>query len=89
VILDIVFVMLMFIGSTIFAIHPLISYDLEKNTDLDDKQSLLREKSILYKQIKELEMDYDLGNISKEDFEKTRLKLKKEVSQIFEKLSQD
>ena len=86
-ILDIVLVMLIFIGSTLFAIQPLISYDSEKKTDLDDKQSLFREKSILYKQIKELEMDYDLGNISKKDFEENRLYFKKEVSEVFKKLS--
>ena len=61
----------------------------EKQGELDSTLSLQREKSILYKQIKELEMDYDLGNITKKDFENTRLYFKKEVSQIFEKLSQD
>lgn len=81
--------MLIFIGFTLFAIQPLISFDSEKKINLDDKHSLQREKSILYKQIKELEMDYDLGNISKKDFEENRLYFKKEVSEIFKKLSRD
>ena len=86
--MDIFLVLLIFTGSTLFAIQPLISYDSEKKSDLDEKQSLQREKSILYKQIKELEMDYDLGNISKKDFEENRVYFKKEVSKIFKKLSQ-
>ena len=41
---------------------------------------------MLYRQIKELEMEYDIGNINNKDFTKMRIELKKEVSAIIAQL---
>ena len=46
--------------------------------------SLKRKKKILYRQIKEAEMEYEMGNLSEEDFIRTRQMLKQEVSQTLE-----
>ena len=46
----------------------------------DEIKSLLTEKELLYKQIKELEMDYNLGHISKIDLKNSRIQIKKEIS---------
>jgi len=41
-----------------------------------------RKKQVLLRQIKELEMDHHIGNISDEDFKGSRLALKQEISDI-------
>ena len=41
-----------------------------------------RKKQVLLRQIKELEMDHHIGNISDEDFKGGRLSLKQEISDI-------
>ena len=47
---------------------------------------LKRKKIILYRQIKELEMEYDIGNLERKDFSNRRAELKREVSLIINKL---
>ena len=38
-------------------------------------------KTVIYRQIKEAEMEFEMGSLSKEDYERTRNQLKEEVSQ--------
>ena len=45
-----------------------------------------RKKQVLFRQIKELEMDHHIGNISDEDFNVSRLALKQEISDIIAEL---
>ena len=45
-----------------------------------------RKKQVLLRQIKELEMDHHIGNISDEDFNGSRLALKQEISDIIAEL---
>lgn len=45
-----------------------------------------RKKEVLLRQIKELEMDHHIGNISDEDFNGGRLALKQEISEIIAEL---
>jgi hypothetical protein len=45
-----------------------------------------RKKEVLLRQIKELEMDHHIGNISDEDFNGSRLALKQEISEIIAEL---
>lgn len=85
--MEIIFVIIIFTVSIIFVVQPLFLNDVQSESKLFNSESQLQEKSILYKQIKELELDYDLGNISKEDFKQIRSQLKKEVSIIFETTS--
>ena len=47
-----------------------------------DINVLKRKKLLLYRQIKELEMEYEIGNINDEDFHSNRALLKQEVSAI-------
>ena len=80
-------VFIIFIFSIFFVIYPLFLENSKTIVSSDKIKSLLTEKELLYKQIKELEMDYDLGNISKIDFKNTRIQIKKEISTIFEKIN--
>ena len=45
-----------------------------------------RKKQVLLRQIKELEMDHHIGNISDEDFNAGRQALKQEISEIITEL---
>jgi hypothetical protein len=51
-----------------------------------DVAELKRKKLLIYRQIKELEMEYDIGNINENDFISGRATLKKEVSEVIAKL---
>ena len=68
--------------SILYVIEPLFMSKLANSYESEDRKSLKRKKTMLYRQIKELEMEYDIGNINNKDFTKMRIELKKEVSEI-------
>ncbi len=57
-----------------------------KGGNTDQLQAQYIKKIILYRQIKELEMEYDIGNLDKQDFLLRRSELKAEVSSVLYKL---
>jgi hypothetical protein len=72
-----------FAGTVIYSVQPLIhpvSVDYKKQDD--DIASLIIRKRTLYRAIKELEMDYEVGKLSEDDFSKSRLEFKSEISEI-------
>ena len=71
-----------FVVAVIFVLQPLFLSDLGKIVVELDKNVLKRKKILLYRQIKELEMEYEIGNINDEDFDSNRALLKQEVSAI-------
>ncbi len=85
---DGLFLILFFIFPLLYAIQPLFSPPLKsgRNRDLDDIPSLERRKKILYREIKDLEMEFAIGNLNEEDFRRTRLELKQEVSKIIARI---
>ncbi len=72
-----------FVGLAWFVVQPLFEASREipssKEEDLD---ALQRRKLLLYRQIKELEMEYEIGNLDQSDYQQAREELKKEVSQV-------
>ena len=72
--------------SILYVIEPLFMSKLANSYESEDQKSLKRKKTMLYRQIKELEMEYDIGNINNKDFTKMRIELKKEVSAIIAQL---
>ena len=72
--------------SILYVIEPLFMSKLANSYVSEDRKSLKRKKTMLYRQIKELEMEYDIGNINNKDFTKMRIELKKEVSAIIAQL---
>jgi len=72
-----------FIGLAWFVVQPLFESSRgipsSKEEDLDDLQ---RRKLLLYRQIKELEMEYEIGNLDQSDYQQARVELKQEVSQV-------
>ena len=75
-----------FVLAIIYVIEPLFMSILVDTYDSEDHKSLNRKKIMLYRQIKELEMEFDIGNINNKDFTKMRIELKKEVSAIIAQL---
>ena len=75
-------ILMFFVVAVIFVLQPLFLSDLGKIVVELDKNVLKRKKLLLYRQIKELEMEYEIGNINDEDFDSNRALLKQEVSAI-------
>ena len=79
------FIFFFTIISVLYVIQPLFLDKVKYSVD-ETILSLKREKTILYRSIKELEMEFDIGNIDKVEFEKRRNLLKNEVAIILSKL---
>tara|TARA_Y100000814_G_scaffold152083_1_gene110864 strand:- start:174 stop:449 length:276 start_codon:yes stop_codon:yes gene_type:complete len=75
-----------FVLSMIYAIEPLFMSKLVNINKSDDQKSLKRKKVMIYRQIKELEMEHDIGNINDKDFTEMRDELKKEVSELISQI---
>ena len=79
------FIIFFVITAIVFVIQPLF-LDKISYSNNESILSLKREKTILYRNIKELEMEYEIGNIEELDFKKRRIDLKRKVSKIILKL---
>ena len=73
----------------IYAIEPLFMSKLVNINKSDDQKSLKRKKVMIYRQIKELEMEHDIGNINDKDFTEMRDELKKEVSELISQIKSE
>ena len=82
-------ILISFVLSMIFAIEPLFMSKLVNINKSDDQKSLKRKKVMIYRQIKELEMEYDIGNINDKDFTEMRDELKKEVSELISQIKSE
>ena len=54
--------------------------------DEDVSQALLRQKMMLMDQIKELEMDFEVGNMDEKDYKEQRNALKRDISSLLERM---
>jgi hypothetical protein len=79
---DYLFTLIIFTVPLIYSIQPLFLSKIKIVEKTNDKELLKRKKIILYRQIKELEMEYDIGNLNKDDFLLRRSELKSQVSEI-------
>ena len=80
------FTFIIFILPIIYVIQPFFMQGFGEIFSLESVEILKRKKIILYRQIKELEMEYDIGNLESEDFKNRRAELKSEVSLIIDKI---
>lgn len=80
--------LIIFILVIVYIVQPML---LEKDITIENTQSttesFLQRKKILYRQIKELDMDYQLGNVLEQDYINTRNDLKREVSKVLSVLN--
>ena len=72
-----------------FIVQPLFMGVVDK-PDIEDRSLdiLKLRKKVVYKQIKEAEMEFEMGNLSEEDFHRTRNLLKSEASKIIAQINQ-
>ena len=80
------FTFIIFILPIIYVIQPFFMQGFGKIVSSESLEILKRKKIILYRQIKELEMEYDIGNLESDDFKNRRAELKSEVSLIIDKI---
>lgn len=80
-------ILIFFILPLIFVIQPLFLQKIEEKDETLDRGTLKRKKIILYRQIKELEMEFDIGNINEDDYQANRTELKQEVSAVIAQLN--
>ena len=81
-----IFTIIIFVAPIIYSIQPLLLSKINVINNAYDKDLLKRKKIILYRQIKELEMEFDIGNLDKDDFLLRRSEIKAEVSEIIASL---
>ena len=81
-----IFTIIIFVAPLIYSIQPLLLSKIYVINNAYDKDLLKRKKIILYRQIKELEMEFDIGNLNKDDFLLRRSEIKAEVSEIIASL---
>ena len=81
-----IFTIIIFVAPLIYTIPPLLLSKINVINNAYDKDLLKRKKIILYRQIKELEMEFDIGNLNKDDFLLRRSEIKAEVSEIIASL---
>ena len=80
------FTFIIFILPIIYVVEPFFMQGFGKIISSESVEILKRKKIILYRQIKELEMEYDIGNLESDDFKNRRAELKSEVSLIIDKI---
>ena len=85
-VLNYIFTLIIFAVPIIYSIQPLFLPKINMVDKSYDKDILKRKKIILYRQIKELEMEFDIGNLNKENFLLRRSEIKAEVSEIIASL---
>ena len=71
----------------VFIAQPLFDSNIAIPPQVFDIDTFKRKKTILYRQIKELEMEFDIGNINQKDLETSRKELKVEVSEVITKIN--
>lgn len=85
--IDVILIFIIFTVSVWYVIQPLFSDELEKvEDDSENLEALLLKKNVLLEQIKELEMDHEIGNIDEEDFIVTRDEMKKNTADVLESI---
>ena len=69
----------------IYILEPIINLSFKKQSDFQNKDHE-KEKLVILNQIKVLELDYDIGNISSDDFHNEKEILKRKVTRLYKEL---
>ena len=81
------FLIVFFIFISWYLTGPIFEINLKNSDNYENRNfELFQRKEILYNQLKELELDRKIDNISENDFIIERQNLKKEVSVILDEL---
>ena len=84
----VIMIVLTFVLVLVFAVQPLfVPKGAAIASDKVKLETLEIQKLSLYEQIKELELEFDMGNVSSDDYQRNRIELKREVSMVLEQLN--
>ena len=78
-------VIIIFCYLVIYIVEPIINLSIKKQSEFQNKDRE-KEKLVILNQIKVLELDYDIGNISLNDFKVEKEILKRKVSKLYKEL---
>ena len=78
-------VIILFCYLVIYIVEPIINLSIKKQSEFQNKDHE-KEKLVILNQIKVLELDYDIGNISINDFKVEKEILKRKVSKLYKEL---
>ena len=78
-------VIILFCYLVIYIVEPIINLSIKKQIEFQNKDHE-KEKLVILNQIKVLELDYDIGNISLNDFKVEKEMLKRKVSKLYKEL---
>jgi len=78
-------VIILFCYLVIYIVEPIINLSIKKQSEFQNKD-YEKEKLVILNQIKVLELDYDIGNISLNDFKVEKEILKRKVSKLYKEL---
>jgi len=83
---DAILIFIIFVSMTWYVIQPMMGSHIPKPFNDENVDAYIRKKLILMDQIKELEMDYEIGTLNKDDFIEQRNQLKRDVSNLLQKI---
>ena len=78
-------VIIIFCYLVIYIVEPIINLSIKKQSEFQNKDRE-KEKLVILNQIKVLELDYDIGNISLNEFQVEKEILKRKVSKLYKEL---
>ncbi|MAJ32943.1 MAG: hypothetical protein CMF95_00045 [Candidatus Marinimicrobia bacterium] len=78
-------VIILFCYLVIYIVEPIINLSIKKQSEFQNKDHE-KEKLVILNQIKVLELDHDIGNISLNDFKVEKEILKRKVSKLYKEL---
>ena len=78
-------VIILFCYLVIYIVEPIINLSIKEQSKFQNKD-YEKEKLVILNQIKVLELDYDIGNISLNDFKVEKEMLKRKVSKLYKEL---
>ena len=78
-------VIILFCYLVIYIVEPIINLSIKKQSEFHNKDHE-KKKQVILNQIKVLELDYDIGNISLNDFKVEKEILKRKVSKLYKEL---
>ena len=78
-------VIIFFCYLVIYIVEPIINLSIKKQSEFQNKDHE-KEKLVILNQIKVLELDHDIGNISLNDFKVEKEILKRKVSKLYKEL---
>jgi cell division protein FtsB len=81
-----VLIFLIFAGSVGYVVQPLLRRTVPPLPQEEDLEALKLKKRVIYRQIKELEMDFEVGNLNREDYVEARNRLKREVAEVIRQI---